>query len=163
MEFIWRITLNEIQLFSLLCKHMICIMLLSSSLDLNNFSSVQFSRSVVSNSLQPHGLAARQTSLSIINSRSLLKLISIESVMPSNHLILCHPILLLPSIFSSIRAFSNESVLHSRVLEFQLQHSPSNEYSHSRKPSHRWACGEFWNLRRQHSREKKLKIHRIHA
>ena len=107
--------------------------------------------------------AACQASLSINNSRSSFKLMSIDSVMPSNHLILCHPILLLPSIFSSIRAFSNESVLHSRVLEFQLQHSPSNEYSHSRKPSHRWACGEFWNLRRQHSRGKKLKIHRIHA
>ena len=57
--------------------------------------------------------AARQVSLSITNSRSLLKLMSIESVMPSNHLILCHP-LLLPSIFPSIRVFSNESVLHIR-------------------------------------------------
>ena len=55
--------------------------------------------------------AARQTSLSITNSPSLLKLMSIESVMPSNHLILCRPLLLLPSIFPSIRAFSNESVL----------------------------------------------------
>ena len=56
--------------------------------------------------------AARQASLSITNSQSLLKLISIESVMPSNHLILCRPFLLLPSIFSSIRVFSNKSVLH---------------------------------------------------
>ena len=57
---------------------------------------------------------ACQTSLSITNSQSLLKLMSIESVMPSNHLILCHPLLLLPSIFPSIRVFSNESVLRIR-------------------------------------------------
>ena len=55
--------------------------------------------------------AARQASLAITNSQSLLKLMSIESVMPSNHLILCHPLLLLPSMFPSIRVFSNESVL----------------------------------------------------
>ena len=65
--------------------------------------------SVMSDSLQPH---ARQASLSITNSRSILKLMSIESVMPSNHLILCHPLLLLPPIPPSIRVFSNESVLH---------------------------------------------------
>ena len=73
--------------------------------------------------------AARQASLSIINSPSLLKLMSIES-MPSNHLILCHP-LLLPSIFPSIRVFSNESVLHNRWLKywsFSFSISPSNEY-----------------------------------
>ena len=58
--------------------------------------------------------AARQASLSITNSRSLLKLMSIESVMPSNHLILCHPLLLLPSIFPRIRVFSIESALHFR-------------------------------------------------
>ena len=58
--------------------------------------------------------AAHQASLSIINSQSLLKFMSIESVMPSTHLILCHPLLLLPSIFPSIRVFSNESVLHIR-------------------------------------------------
>ena len=58
--------------------------------------------------------AAFQVSLSITNSQSLLKLMSIESVMPSNHLILCHPLLLLPSIFPSIRIFSSESVFHSR-------------------------------------------------
>ena len=65
--------------------------------------------------------AARQASLSITNSRSLLKLMSTESVMPSNHLILCHPLLLLPSVFSSIRDFSNES-LHqvAIVLEFSV-------------------------------------------
>jgi len=56
--------------------------------------------------------AVRQASLSISNSRNLLKLLSIESVMPSNHLILCHPLLLLPSIFPSIGVFSNESALH---------------------------------------------------
>ena len=59
-------------------------------------------------------IAARQASLSITNSRSLLKPMSIESVMPSNHLILCHPLLLLPSIFPSITVFSNESVLRIR-------------------------------------------------
>ena len=67
---------------------------------------------------------ARQASLSITNSQSLPKLMSIESVMPSNHLILCRPLLLLPSIFLSIKVFSNESVLCIRVakvLEFQLQ------------------------------------------
>ena len=58
--------------------------------------------------------AARQASLSIINSRNLLKLTFIESMMPSNHLILCHPLLLPPSVFPSIRVFSNESVLHIR-------------------------------------------------
>ena len=75
--------------------------------------------------------AARQASLSITNSRSLLKLISIASVMPSNHLILCHP-LLLPSIFPSIRVFSNESVLRNRwpkYWSFSFSISPSNECS----------------------------------
>ena len=62
--------------------------------------------------------ASHQASLSITNSRSLLKLMSIESVMPSNHLILCPPLLLLPSVFSSIRVFSNESVLHIRWLKY---------------------------------------------
>ena len=69
-------------------------------------SSVQFSRSVMSDSATPW-TAARQASLSITNSWSLPKLISIESVMPSNHLILCRPLLLLPSVFPSIRVFSN--------------------------------------------------------
>ena len=58
--------------------------------------------------------AAHQASLSITNSQSLLKLMPIKSVMPSNHLILCHPLLLLPSIFPNIRVFSNKSVLHIR-------------------------------------------------
>ena len=78
------------------------------------FSSVQFSHSVVLNSLQCHEIAARQASLSITNCHSLLKLMSIESVMPYSHLILCRPLLLLPSIFPSIRVFSNESTLHIR-------------------------------------------------
>ena len=75
---------------------------------------------------------ARQASLSITNSRSLPKLMSLELVMPSNHLILCHPLFLLPSIFPSIRVFSNESVLHIRWLKywsFSSCISPSSEYS----------------------------------
>ena len=95
----------------------------------DSFSSVQFSCSVMSDSLQPHGL---QASLSITNSRSLLKLMSLTSVMPSNHLILCPPLLLLPSIFPSIRVFSNESVLPIRwpkYWSFSFSISPSNEYS----------------------------------
>ena len=75
---------------------------------------------------------ARQASLSITNSWSLLKLMSIESVMPSNHLILCHPLLLLPSIFPSIRVFSQDSVLRIRwpkYWSFSFGISPSNEYS----------------------------------
>ena len=70
--------------------------------------------------------------LSITSSRSLLKLLSTESVMPSNHLILCHPLLLPPSIFPSIRVFSNESVLHikwPKYWSFSFSISPSNEYS----------------------------------
>ena len=74
--------------------------------------------------------AAHQVSLSITSSRSLLKLMSIESVMPSNHLILCHPLLLLPSIFPSIRVFSSESVLCIRWPKYcSFSISPSNEYS----------------------------------
>ena len=72
--------------------------------------------------------AAHQASLSITNSRGLLKLMSIELVMPSNHLILCHPLLFLPSIFPSIRVFSNESVLCIRWT-FSFSISPSYEYS----------------------------------
>ena len=75
---------------------------------------------------------ACQASLSITNSQSLLKLMSIESVMPFNHLILCHPLLLLPSIFPSIRVFSSESVLcigWPKYWSFSFNISPSNEYS----------------------------------
>ena len=99
------------------------------------FSSVQF------NSIQSLSrvrlfatpwTTALQASLSITNSRSLLKLMSIESVMPSNHLMFCHPLLLLPSIFLSIRVFSNESALCIRwpkYWSFIFNISPSNEYS----------------------------------
>ena len=76
--------------------------------------------------------AACQASLSITNSRSLLKLMSIESVIPSNHLVLCHPLLLLPSIFPSIRVFSSDSAPHIRwpkYWSFSFSISPSNEYS----------------------------------
>ena len=75
--------------------------------------------------------AAHQASLSITNSRNLLKLMSIESVMPSNHLILCCPFLLLPSIFPSIRSFSSESVgiRWPKYWSFSFSISPSNEYS----------------------------------
>ena len=76
--------------------------------------------------------AARQASLSITNSRSLLKLMSTESVISSNHLILCHPLLLLPSIFPSIRVSSNESVLRIRwpkYCSFSISDSLSNKYS----------------------------------
>ena len=76
--------------------------------------------------------AARQASLSITNSQSLIKVMSVELVMPSNHLILCRPLLLLPSIFPSIRVFSNEPALHIRwpkYWSFRFNISPSNEYS----------------------------------
>ena len=76
--------------------------------------------------------AAHQASLSITNSQRLFKLMFIESVMPSNHLILCHPLLLLPSIFPSIKVFSNESAFHIRWPKdwsFSFNISPSNEYS----------------------------------
>ena len=77
-------------------------------------------------------IAAHQASLSITNSRNLLKLMSVESVMPFNHLILCRPLLLQPSIFPSIRVFSNESALRIRwpkYWSFSFSISPSNEYS----------------------------------
>ena len=100
----------------------------------NNISlliAVQSSYSVVTDSVIPW-TAVYQNSLSITNSWSLSKLMSIESVMPSNHLILCRPLLLLPSIFSRIRVFSNELVLHIRwpkYRSFSFSISPSNEYS----------------------------------
>ena len=89
--------------------------------------SVQFSCSVFATPWT----AALQSSLSITNSRSLLKLMSIKLVMPSNHLILCWPLLLLPSIFPSIRVFSNESVLCMRwpkYWSYSYSSSPSSEY-----------------------------------
>ena len=97
---------------------------------LYTFSSVQ-SLSHVQLFVTPW-TAARQASLSITSSRSLPKPMSIESVMPSNHLILCHPLLLLSSIFPSIRVFSNDSALHIRwpkYWSFSFNISPSNEHS----------------------------------
>ena len=94
------------------------------------FSSVQ-SLSCVQLFATPR-IAARQASLSITNSQSLLRLMSIESVMPSNHLILCRPLLLLPSIFPIIRVFSNESALRikwPKYWSFSFNIRPSNEYS----------------------------------
>ena len=86
----------------------------------------------MSESLQLHGLQQTQVSLSITTSQSLLKLMSIELVMPCNHLILCHPLLLPPSVFLSIRLFSNESALGTtwpKYWSFSFIISPSNEYS----------------------------------
>ena len=91
-----------------------------------------FGRSVTSSSLLTARTAACQASLTITNSQNLLKLMSFESVMPSNHLILCHPLLLLHSLLPSIRVFSNESVLCIRwpkYWSFSFSISPSNEYS----------------------------------
>ena len=93
------------------------------------FSSVQFSHSVLSYSLRPHEL--QHASLSIANSWSSLKLMSMESVMPSSHLILCRPLFLLPLIPPSIRAFSNESTLHMRwpkYWSFSFSIIPSKEH-----------------------------------
>ena len=95
----------------------------------HQFSSVQFSRSVVSESLWPPWIAARQASLSITN--CLLKLMPIESVMPSSHLIFCLPLLLLPPVPPSIRVFSNESTLCMRwpkYCSFSFSISPFNEH-----------------------------------
>ena len=94
--------------------------------------SAQFSHSVISNSFSPHRLEACQASLSLTIFWSFLKLMSIKSVMTSNHLILCHPLVLLLSIFPSIRVFSKESVLRIRWPKdqsFSFSISPSNEYS----------------------------------
>ena len=96
---------------------------------LENFSSVQLLSCVWL--FATPWTAACQASLSITNSRSLLKPMSNESVMPCNHLIFCHPLLFLPSIFPSIRVFSNEWVLHRwpEYWSFSFSISPSNEYS----------------------------------
>ena len=101
--------------------------LISSWIYAIEFSSVAQSYLIVT-----PWIAAHQASPSITNSQSLLKLMSIESVMPSNHLILCRPLLLPPSIFPSIRVFSNESVLRIRwpkYWSFSFNISPSNEHS----------------------------------
>ena len=92
------------------------------------FRSVQFSHSVVSDSPQPHELKHARPP-SITNCQRSLKLMSIESLIPSTHLILCRPLLLLPSIFACIRVFSNELVLHIRWPKYwSFSISPSNEY-----------------------------------
>ena len=96
------------------------------------YISDQISHSVVSDSLRPHESQHARPPCPITNSRSSLKLTSIELVMPSSHLILCHPLLLLPSIFPSIRVFSSESVLHIRwpkYWSFSFSISPCNEHS----------------------------------
>ena len=106
-------------------------MLLKTSGKQKQFVS-QFSRSVVSDSLRPHESQHARPPCPITNSRSLLILMSIELVMPSNHLILCHPLLLPPSLFPSIRVFCNESVLRIRwpkYWSFSFSISSSNEYS----------------------------------
>ena len=115
----------------------VCLFFLLAALhsiwDLSSlFSSVQFSRSVVSDSSQSHGLQHARLPCPSPIPGVYSKLMSIESVMPSNHLILCHPILLLPSIFPSIRVFSSESVLYIRwpkYWSFSFSISPSSEYS----------------------------------
>ena len=94
-----------------------------------HFSSVAHAQ--LCPSLSTPWTAAHRASLSIANSQSLLKLMTIESVMPSSYIIFCHPLLLLPSIFPSIKVFSNESVLHSRwpkYWSFSFNISPSNEH-----------------------------------
>ena len=103
----------------------------TGTLFFNRFSSVLFNHSAMSDPVTPW-TAACQASLSITNSQSLLKLMSTESMMPSNHLILCRPLLLPPSIFPSVKVFSDESVLHISWPEYwslNFSISPSNEYS----------------------------------
>ena len=135
---------------------------------LYHVQSVQFSHSVVSDSLWPHGLAC-QASLSITNSQSLFKLMSIESVMPTNYLILCRPLLLLPSIFPSIRVFSNESVLCMRwpkYRSFSFSISPSNEHSGLNSFKMDWldllvVQGTFKNLLQYHSSKASIPQHSV--
>ena len=154
---------------------LLCSVLLSLPKDSPQFSSVQ-SLSRIRLFVTPW-TAAWQASLSITNSQRLLKLLSIETVMPSNHLILCHPLLLPSSIFPSIRIFSNESVLWlkwPKYWSFSFNISPSNEYSgpisfwmdwlnllavqgtlksllqhHSSKPSVLW-CSAFYIVQLSH-------------
>ena len=125
----WQIHLNALycfppKSFSFFCTFCLFIQWTSQ------FSSIQ-SLSRVWLFVAPW-TSAHQASLSITNSQSLLKFMSIESVMPSNHLILCHPLLLPPSIFPSLRVFSNDPVLCIRwpkYWSFSFNISPSNEYS----------------------------------
>ena len=117
-----------------MCKNVAYALLFQNSMtvcaQVHFFSSVQFSCSVVSDSLWPHE-SQHTNSLSITNSQNSLKLTSIESVMPSSHLILCHPLLLLSPIPPSIRVFSNESTLRMRwpkYWNFSFSISPSKEH-----------------------------------
>ena len=117
-----RTSLYKIE--TLLCTPTFCLLTLYFSQSVQLLSLVQIFVTLWT--------IACPASLSFINSWSLLKLMSIKSVMPSNHLILCHPLLLLPSIFPSIWVFSSESVLHIRwpkYWSFSFSISPSNEYS----------------------------------
>ena len=119
--------LHSLQESSLIYHHFFCPTIYINVL----IVFLLFSHSVESDFVTPWN-AACQSSLSITNSRSLLKLTSSESLMPSNHLILCCPLLLLPSIFSSVRIFSHELALHirlSKYCSFSFNISPPNEYS----------------------------------
>ena len=116
--------------FPLLCS--IHCQLKIASLCRPRFILFQFSHSVASDSLPPHGLQHTRLPCPSLTLRSLLKLLSIELVMPSSHLVLCCPLLLPPSIFPSVRVFSNESTLRMRwpkYWSFSFSISPSNEYS----------------------------------
>ena len=116
--------------FPLLCS--IHCQLKIASLCRPRFILFQFSHSVASDSLPPHGLQHTRLPCPSLTLRSLLKLLSIELVMPSSHLVLCCPLLLPPSIFPSVRVFSNESALRIRwpkYWSFSFSISPSNEYS----------------------------------
>ena len=127
--------------------------------------SVQFSHCHVRLFAAPW-TAASQVSLSIINSQSLLKLMPIESMMPSNHLILCHPLFLLPSILPHIKVFSNESALRIRwpkYWSFSFSISPSNEYSGLISFSMDWldllaVQGTLKNLPQHHSSKASLAL-----
>ena len=126
----------------------------------NQFSSVAQSCPNFCNPMN----CSNQASLSITNSWSLPKLVSIESVMPSNHLILCCPLLLLPSLFPSIRVFSNESVLTGGQRSFSFSISPANEYS--RLISFRMDCldllavqGTLKSLLQHHSSKASILLH----
>ena len=113
--------------------------------------------------------AVGQTSLSVTNSRSLLKLLSIKLVMPSNHLTLCHPLLLLPSIFPSTRVFSKESVLHIKWPKYwSFSVSPSSEYSGLISYRINWfdllaVQGTLKSLLQHHSSKASLALSLLHS